>query len=95
MRRIVWSRPASRDRRQHFLFLAEHNPAAAPRVDDAIRAAVARLLDQPNLGRPGEREGTRELVVRAYPAYIVVYRVIGSEVRILRVWHERQDRQQR
>ena len=38
----------------------------------------------------GRKRGTRELVV-VWP-YIVVYRVLPDEVRILRVWHARQDR---
>jgi plasmid stabilization system protein ParE len=60
-------------------------------VRAAIRAAVEALADQPHRGRPGELADTRELVIAQFPAYIVVYRVTQTEVRILRVWHGRQD----
>jgi plasmid stabilization system protein ParE len=37
--------------------------------------------------------GTRELIVPAFPAYIVAYRLIGSEaIEVVRIWHGAQDR---
>ena len=73
------------------LYLAERNPEAARRVRAAIRAAVEALVDQPHRGRPGQLADTRELVITEFPVYLVVYRVTQTEVRILRVWHGRQD----
>jgi addiction module RelE/StbE family toxin len=89
--RVIWTNPARNDLREHVLYLAERNPEAARRVRAAIRAAVEALVDHPHRGRPGEIADTRELVITDYPAYIVVYRVTQAEVRILRVWHGRQD----
>jgi addiction module RelE/StbE family toxin len=88
---IVWTSPARRDLDRHVDYIARQNPAAALRVDDAIREAVERLADQPHRGRPGQRVGTRELVIAEFPAYLVVYRLTETEVRILRVWHGRQN----
>lgn len=53
---------------------------------DAIEAAVARLADHPQSGRPGRALGTRELVVPGTP-YIVAYRVEQAAVVILRLLH--------
>ena len=52
-----------------------------------------RLVDQPEMGRPGERRGTREWVVRGLP-YIIVYRVDWNqdEIVLLNVFHGAQDR---
>ena len=44
------------------------------------------LADQPSMGRPGRIAGTRELVVTRFP-YILPYRVRGSTIEILRVFH--------
>jgi toxin ParE1/3/4 len=46
------------------------------------------LADQPELGRPGRTQGTRELVIARTP-YIVAYRVDEhrNEVTIVRVRH--------
>ena len=52
----------------------------------AMRAAAARLLDNPALGRPGRVPGTRELVVAGTP-YILPYRVQGEIIQILHVLH--------
>jgi toxin ParE1/3/4 len=88
---IVWTSLARRDLDRHVDYIAGQNPADALRVDEAIRAAVERLADQPYRGRPGQRAGARELVITAFPAYLVVYRVTQTEVRILRAWRGSQD----
>jgi toxin ParE1/3/4 len=90
--RIRWTAPAARSLAEHITFIASEDPDAADRVRTAIIQAVELLADFPNRGRPGRRQGTREIVVASSPRYIVVYRVVGAEVRILRVWHGRQHR---
>lgn len=49
-------------------------------------AAVRRLHDFPESGRPGRVAGTRELVITETP-YVAAYHVSGETVRILRVLH--------
>lgn len=90
--RIRWTTPALTALGRQIAYIARDNPDAAERVRDAIVAAVERLSDQPHRGRPGERAGTRELVIAEFPNYLVVYQVTDTEIRILRVWHGRQDR---
>ena len=60
-------------------------PARRPALDELISEKAARLIDHPQLGRPGRVAGTRELV--AHRNYIVVYDVTGELVRVLRVLH--------
>lgn len=90
--RIRWTNPARRALAEHIAFIAQDSPDAAERVRDAIISTVESLTDTPHRGRPGHRAGTRELVITRFPAYIVVYRVTETEIRILRVWHGRQNR---
>ena len=52
----------------------------------AIYKAPSALLSFPHRGRPGKKENTRELVLSPLP-YIVVYRIAGDAVHILRVLH--------
>jgi toxin ParE1/3/4 len=52
----------------------------------AIRIAIDRLAQHPNLGRAGRVEGTRELIISNAP-YIVAYRVVEGQVRILAIIH--------
>src|SRR3984893_10319060 len=44
------------------------------------------LPSNPEMGRPGRVPGTRELVIPKTP-FIVLYRLVGNTVQILRVFH--------
>jgi toxin ParE1/3/4 len=66
------------------------NPAAALAVHDEIERTAGLLRDTPRLGRLGRVEDTRELVVPAYPTYILVYELHGNRLHILAVMHGRQ-----
>ena len=71
-------------------FIAEDKPEAAALFAGQVRAAVGSLATLPNRARVGRVATTRELVV--HPNYIVVYRVTGETVDILRIRHAAQAR---
>ena len=54
-------------------------------IDELFSEKTKRLVDHPNLGRPGRVAGTRELV--AHQNYMLVYDIVGDQVRLLRVLH--------
>lgn len=87
---IQFTRSALNDIRRIESHIGEENPAAASRVAIQIVATCDRLEYLPERGRPGLVSGTRELV-SCWP-YVIVYRITGSSVEILRVWHSAQDR---
>jgi toxin ParE1/3/4 len=70
--------------------LIRWNLAAALDVHEAIERTVGLLQDNSRLGHPGRVADTRELVVPAYPTYIIVYELHGSRLHILAVMHGRQ-----
>jgi toxin ParE1/3/4 len=83
----VWSPAAIGDLSALRAYIDQDNPAAARRVVLRIIEAVETLLPQsPGIGRPGRVPGTRELVVPGTP-FIVPYRVEGSTIHVLRVYH--------
>jgi toxin ParE1/3/4 len=84
--RVRWLRSAVADLEAIQDYLLDKNPPAAVRLVSQIRAAVARLIDMPQRGRPGRWQDTRELVIPGTP-YIVPYRVRGGIIEILRMWH--------
>jgi len=86
---IVWTEPALRDLAAARAYIARDNLPAANEQVVRVMAAVADLLQFPQIGRPGRREGTRELVIARTP-YIVPYRLRGDLIEILRVLHGRQ-----
>ena len=87
--RIVWTEFAVRDLASARSYIAQDNPPAADRQLERILAAVASLLQFPEIGRPGRRAGTRELVVNR-TSYIIAYRLRGESIELLRVVHSRQ-----
>ncbi|WP_081432858.1 MULTISPECIES: type II toxin-antitoxin system RelE/ParE family toxin [Acidiphilium] len=72
--------------------IGRENPAAATRIAVQLVAACDRLEYLPERGRPGLVSGTRELTV-IWP-YIIVYRIVGQNAEVLRIWHGAQDRRE-
>ncbi len=84
--KLRWLRKALKNLDEEADFIAVDDPEAARLVVKRVLDAVAMLVDQPASGRPGRVPGTRELVVLK-TRYLVPYRVRGSTVEILRVFH--------
>ncbi|RJQ45748.1 MAG: type II toxin-antitoxin system RelE/ParE family toxin [Gammaproteobacteria bacterium] len=84
--RLEWTRLAVKDIQEAGHFIASDNPSAARRMAQRVREAVEHLVDQPNIGRPGRVQGTRELVISGTP-FIAIYWVRGDAVTILRLLH--------
>jgi addiction module RelE/StbE family toxin len=72
-------------------YIAEENPNAARNVFTRIRNATEHLKQFPDSGRAGHINGTREVVLTGLP-FLVVYRIRGDYVEILRVFHTSQER---
>jgi toxin ParE1/3/4 len=88
MHTLEWRPKASADLLAIVAYIAADNPAAAQELKNSIEGKVAALAEHPKLYRPGRIKGTRELV--AHPNYIVLYRIVGTVVEILRVKHAAQ-----
>lgn len=71
-------------------YIANDNPMAASRMAVELVAACDRLELFPERGKPGLRQGTRELTT-VWP-YVIVYRISGADIDILAIWHGAQDR---
>jgi toxin ParE1/3/4 len=87
---IIWSPTALEHLQAIYVYILADNPAAALNVHEEIERSAGLLQDNPRLGRPGRVEGTRELVVPAYPTYIIVYELHENRIQILAVMHGRQ-----
>lgn len=68
--------------------IAQDNPLAALELDELFEQKADQLIEHPDLYRAGRKRGTREMVV--HPNYLVIYRVQGDTVEILRVKHAAQ-----
>jgi toxin ParE1/3/4 len=87
---VRWTLAASSDLESIAHYLFEKTPEHAPRLIRELYNAAAKLTRFPDRGRPGKKKGTRELVLRGSP-YIVVYKISGQALFIVRVLHGSQD----
>jgi len=85
--RIRWTEPASRDLTQICDYLSkEDTRAIARRIAIQIHERIHTLVEFPELGRPGRKAGTRELIVTGLP-YLAIYRLQSEAIEILRILH--------
>ncbi|EJB01635.1 addiction module toxin, RelE/StbE family [Rhizobium leguminosarum bv. trifolii WSM597] len=86
--KLLWSAKAASDRKRAIQFIADKNVGAAIGQLDEIERQTDFLIDQPEIGRPGRIDGTRELVI-SRTSLIVIYRVRQKlkQVEILRLVH--------
>jgi len=69
-------------------YIAQDNPSAAIDLDLEFETKAENARQRLKLYRPGRMKGTREIVVR--PNYVLVYRITGDLVEVLRVLHTAQ-----
>jgi addiction module RelE/StbE family toxin len=62
--------------------------ARAIALGDTLMHKAEQLDPHPMLGRAGRVQGTRELVV--HPNHLLIYRMVGQAVEVLRVTHAAQ-----
>ena len=86
---IVWSPRAIKHLAHLRAYIARDSPKAANRIASALREAVQRLAERPNLGRPGRVAGTRELVVPG-TRYVIPHRLRADRLEVIAVFHVRQ-----
>lgn len=89
MRTAVWSFHALDQYANAVDYLAERNEPAAARLVLKVRNTMDGLLKRP-VGRPGQVAGTFEKIIPG-TSYLLVYELAGDELRVLRLFHMRQD----
>jgi toxin ParE1/3/4 len=83
---LKWTRPAQSDLIEILDYIADDDPTAALATIDRIEAAADRLSGFPLSGREGSVPETRELPIPGLP-FVLIYRVRGASVEVLRVLH--------
>lgn len=89
MNRLKWRPMSLADRDAIMDYVAQDSPKAAIELDLEFEAKAENARQRPKLYKPGRMKGTREIVVR--PSYVMVYRVTGDLVEIVRVLHAAQE----
>ena len=87
---IEWTRPARDDLARLDEQLSDLDPDLADRVGRAVIASGAFLTEHPRAGPDFGRHFLRKWRVRG-TRYILIYRIRGDTVQILRLVHDRSD----
>jgi plasmid stabilization system protein ParE len=88
--KLTFSVTATRDLVRFREFIRKKDPQAAQKVSSQLKQNIQALAEQPSMGTPvGGLENFRELVARDY---VVRYRLLPSEIVILKIWHGKEDR---
>jgi toxin ParE1/3/4 len=75
-------------------FIAQNNPTAADRVEEAVFGACDFLADSPLAGRVRKEFTPRPVrfwVVQPYPSYLIVYDPEKKPLQIIRILHGTRD----
>lgn len=84
--KLVWTPRARAERINAIDYIAEDSPSAALAQLNRIERQTDMLIPHPEMGRVGRRQGTRELVISRTP-FIIVYRVKGKRIEVIRLLH--------
>lgn len=84
--KLEWTPRARKDRAAAIDFIARDNLRAALIQLDQIERQTEMLIRHPEMGRPGRKKGTRELVISRSP-FIVIYRIKGERIELIRLLH--------
>ncbi|MGE3308094.1 MAG: type II toxin-antitoxin system RelE/ParE family toxin [Rhizobiaceae bacterium] len=82
---MIWTTSAKEELRELVSYIGRHDPLAARRMRDRIRATTDYLKSQPFMGRPGSLPDTREAI--PHPSYRIVYGVSDGVITIHAIVH--------
>ena len=94
--RIFITPKASGDLDELFNYIAQNNPDAALRFFDATRKTIARLAQNPGMGRPYivnnlRLEGLRKWGVKGFEKYLIFYLTEEDLLTVVRVIYASRD----
>jgi toxin ParE1/3/4 len=83
---VVWTEIAGTDLDAIVSYIADESVSNAVAFDARVRDRVRMLSDFPDMGRVGRFEWSLELII-PHDRCVVVYRLQGKRVEVLRVIH--------
>ena len=88
---LIWTKSARADLMAIHRYISLRSPQAANQVKHNIVFSARKLIDFPEIGRTAHRPNVRLLPVSGLP-YILVYRIVSTQVEIGSVLDDRMDR---
>ena len=91
MTRVRWTPAAATDLEELHEYLAENYPHLASSTITKLYDSICSSKDNPQRGRPGREEGTRELVCAPLP-YVAAYRLKDQTIEVPHIHHTSRQR---
>lgn len=88
---VVISAPASADIRGSLEYLAVRSETAADRFLDSVGSTAHWLSRVPGAGHESVVPGLRQIRVQGFPNHLLVYRLVGDTLEVVRVVHGARD----
>lgn len=85
MHSLVWRPRAEQDLQAIIEWIGRDSPQRALSFGKELQSKALRLRENPLLYRVGRITGTREMVL--HPNYVLIYRILGDVVEVLRIKH--------
>ena len=85
MHDLAWRLKAEQDLQAIINWIGRDSPQRALSFGRELQSKALRLRENPLLYRIGRTPGTREMVL--HPNYVLVYRIMGDVIEILRIKH--------
>jgi plasmid stabilization system protein ParE len=89
---VRWTPRAASDLHRLYSFLADKSPRAAQSAVDALATAPDKLKQFPRRSARLEQFTDREVRRLIIGAYEIRYEVKGDTIRLLQIWHGKEDR---
>jgi plasmid stabilization system protein ParE len=89
--RLFISKRADADINSIWNHIAKDNPATADRVESKLHQAIDNLVENPSLGHFRDDVADRRYRFWCEYSYLIVYRVTGQILRVVRVIHGARD----
>ena len=89
-RKIIWSIRAQEEKEAIFAFWDEHNKSKtySRKLNKLFNEAISLLQEHPYIGRETNIENVHVRIVRQY---LIVYRIQGNNIVIVRIWDGRRN----
>ena len=84
--KLEWTPRARAERSNAIDHIAQNSLTAALSQLDRIEQQTDMLIQHPEIGRAGRKQGTRELVISRTP-FIIIYRIKNERIEIMRLLH--------
>ena len=90
--KIYYTQRAAKDLQRLHDFIATNSLKAAEKMAEKISKSIQRIIFAPLIGKEVKNNTSHLIRDLSTNRYVIRYKILKTEIHILRVWHCREDR---